>query len=463
MEDVRRMRKILLSIACLLAITVKADNISVGTQAELAALAGSTHEGDVITLTADIALTFGSGEYWTPIGTFTTPFEGTFEGNGHTISGISIDYTTGDELAGLFGYVGTSGVVKNVIVAGGVDDYIYSNGDSTNTNFVGAVVGYNAGTVQYCGNTAPISAIHKNGRAGGVVGYNTGTITGCYNLGTVQRSGVDVSTIYVGGIVGNNQTGGTVSGCMSTSGITPDMTLANKDDNASTVISYKNQTVNVLLDSRTLYADDCWNTLCLPFTIPASALAGAEVRTLSSSAYADGVLTLNFSDPVSTLSAGVPYIIKWPKADGYVDDDAHNIVSPSFTGVTIVEGYNDVETSYVDFHGTYNYLSASEENRSILLVGAGNTLYWPLSDASVGAQHAYFRLKGLEAGDINAAHMNFVEDDVTGIIDNKRETITNNCGSITDDCLYDLQGRRLSPLTLKKGIYIHNGKKVVLK
>ena len=455
------MRKILFSIACLLAVTVKADNINVATQAELAALASSSHAGDVIALTADIALTFGSGEYWTPIGTSGTPFEGTFDGNGHTISGISINYKSGEGLAGLFGYVGTSGVVKNVVVAG--NDYIYSNGDGKHTNYVGAIVGYNEGSIQYCGNTAPVSAIHKNGRAGGVVGYNTGTITGCYNLGTVERSGVDVSTIYVGGIVGNNQTGGTVSGCMSTSGITPDMTLANKDDNASTVSSYKNQTVNVLLDSRTLYADGSWNTLCLPFTIPAAALAGAEVRTLNNSAYADGVLTLNFCDPVSTLSAGVPYIIKWPKADGYVDDDAHNIVSPSFTGVTIVVGYNDVETSYVDFHGTYNYLSASEENRSILLVGAGNTLYWPLSDASVGAQHAYFRLKGLEAGDINAAHMNFVEDDVTGIIDNKRETITNNCGSITDDCLYDLQGRRLSPLTLKKGIYIHNGKKVVLK
>ena len=165
------MRKILFSIACLLAVTVKADNINVATQAELAALASSSHAGDVITLTADIALTFGSGEYWTPIGTFSTPFEGTFDGNGHTISGISIDFKSSKALyAGLFGYVGTSGMVQNVVVAG--SDYIYSNGDGENTCYVGAIAGYNKGTIQYCGNTAPISAFHNYAQGGGIVGTN---------------------------------------------------------------------------------------------------------------------------------------------------------------------------------------------------------------------------------------------------------------------------------------------------
>ena len=231
------MKKILLSIVCLLAVTVKAAEISVGSQAELAALAGSSHADDIITLTADIALTFDNDTYWTPIGTFSTPFEGTFDGGGHTISGISIDYGSKAELAGLFGYVGTKGVVRNVTVSGNDDDYIYSNGDGEHTNYVGAIAGYNAGTIQYCGNTAPVSAIHKNGRAGGIVGYNTGTVTGCYNMGTVLRSGDDVSTIYIGGIAGEND-GGTVSQCMSTNGIAADMTLADKGDNAPTLSAH---------------------------------------------------------------------------------------------------------------------------------------------------------------------------------------------------------------------------------
>ena len=248
------------------------------------------------------------------------------------------------------------------------------------------------------------------------------------------------------------------------------ISLDNDGKNLPIVEANNGVTTSVVLTDRTLFKDGGWNTICLPFnvTIAGSPLAGAEARTLSSSAYAAGVLTLNFSDPVSTLLAGVPYIIKWEKADGYVDDDAHNIVSPSFTDVTIVQGYNDVETTWVDFIGTYNLLSAVEDKHGLLLVGAGNSLFWPQSGATVGAQRAYFKLKGLEAGDVSGAHMNFVDDDATGIVDNRRETITNNCGSITDDCWYDLQGRRLSPLTshpspLKKGLYIHNGRKVVLK
>ena len=257
------MKKILLSIVCLLAVTVKAAEISVGSQAELV----------------------DNDAYWTPIGTFSTPFEGTFDGGGHTISGISIDYGSKAELAGLFGYVGTKGVVRNVTVSG--NNYIYSNGDGEHTNYVGAIAGYNAGTIQYCGNTAPVSAIHKNGRAGGIVGYNTGTVTGCYNMGTVLRSGADVSTIYIGGISGEND-GGTVSQCMSTNGIAADMTLANKSDNASTLMEHKGQTVNVLLDSRTLFADGSWNTLCLPFTIPAAALAGATVKEIDTTRHHRG-------------------------------------------------------------------------------------------------------------------------------------------------------------------------------
>ncbi len=439
------MRKILLSIACLLAVTVRADNISVGTQAELAALAGSSHAGNVITLMADIALTFGSGEYWTPIGAFTTPFEGTFEGNGHTISGISIDYTTGDGLAGLFGYVGTSGIVKNVVVAG--NDYIYSNGDGENTNFVGAVIGYNAGTVQYCGNTAPISAIHKNGRAGGVVGYNTGTITGCYNLGTVQRSGVDVSTIYIGGVVGEND-GGTVSGCMSTSGITPDMTLENMSSNASTITTHKNQTVNVLLDSRTLYADDSWNTLCLPFTVPAAALAGATVKEIDAvrSGLSGTTLTL-YANAVSTLEAGKSYLVKWPA-------EKPDISNPCFQGVAISISTTDADFTGGRFTGSFSPVPLEANDKTVLFVGSDNTLYWPSKATTMGSCRAYFRMTESVDGREIVTHF---DDETTNLPRPLQEE-----GS-QDSAWFTLDGRRLEGKPATKGLYIHQGRKEVVK
>ncbi len=111
------------------------------------------------------------------------------------------------------------------------------------------------------------------------------------------------------------------------------VSLADNGDNSSLLTTYNTQTCDVVLSSRTLYKDGDWNTLCLPFSLTAeqmaaSPLAGAEARTLSSASYADGTLTLNFGDPVESLTAGTPYIIKWEKANDYVDDNEHNIVNP---------------------------------------------------------------------------------------------------------------------------------------
>ena len=78
---------------------------------------------------------------------------------------------------------------------------------------------------------------------------------------------------------------------------------------------YSGQPINITLQDRTLYLDGNWNTLCLPFdvTLHGSTLVGAEARTLIGSIFdhSTGTLTLNFSDPVETLTAGIPYIIKW--------------------------------------------------------------------------------------------------------------------------------------------------------
>ena len=92
--------------------------------------------------------------------------------------------------------------------------------------------------------------------------------------------------------------------------------LANAASNGSMISrisANSNNDCDVLLKDRTIYKDRKWNTLCLPFdvTLEGSPLAGAEARTLSSANLSDGTLTLNFSDPVTTLTAGTPYIIKW--------------------------------------------------------------------------------------------------------------------------------------------------------
>ncbi len=90
---------------------------------------------------------------------------------------------------------------------------------------------------------------------------------------------------------------------------------ANTDFISEAVATYSDQPMNVTLHDRTLYKDESWNTLCLPFDLALkdSPLRYAEARTLSGSTFdhSTGTLTLNFSDPVTTLTAGTPYIIKW--------------------------------------------------------------------------------------------------------------------------------------------------------
>ena len=130
---------------------------------------------------------------WTPIGNSNNQYTGTFDGQGHTISGLYF-FNTSTEYVGLFGLVESGGSVSNV---GVVDSYFKGK------NYVGGVCGFNfapsngTATITNCYNTGNVSGL---GRVGGVCGYNNGgTIENCYNTGTV--SGSDST---VGGVCGFN-------------------------------------------------------------------------------------------------------------------------------------------------------------------------------------------------------------------------------------------------------------------
>jgi hypothetical protein len=107
------------------------------------------------------------------------------------------------------------------------------------------------------------------------------------------------------------------------------------------------------LYERTLYKDRSWNTLCLPFDvddISATPLAGATVKTLSSSSYdvAANTLTISFSDATTSLTAGTPYIVKWTSTGAPVS-------SPVFGGVIISEiDGGSTESSYVNLVGSFS-------------------------------------------------------------------------------------------------------------
>ena len=215
---------------------------------------------------------------------------------------------------------------------------------------------------------------------------------------------------------------------------------------------------NVTLQDRTLYKDGEWNTLCLPFNVvlDGSPLDGAEARPLESASISGTTLNLTFGDAVTTLVAGTPYIIKWASGE--------DIVSPVFSGVVIDKtdrGYDNGQSGNerVQFLGTYTSRSFSSEDKSILFMGDGNKLYYPLDGASIGAQRAYFKI-----GDSTAApsltdfSIDFGGGETTAITTTNLTNRTNSA-----DAWYTLDGRRLSQKPAQRGIYINNGHKVVIK
>ena len=223
------------------------------------------------TLAADITLT----EDWTPVGTtFANSYTGTFDGNNHTIRGLTVKGS--DEYAGLFGCIDDGGTVKNVKLAdvkitsdhqyayaGGVAGYsrgniencsvsgsVSGNSSSNGTsNCVGGVVGQQyGGTITECSSSAIVEGTNavggvagqtanatltacyatgdvtaerdpqNNTYAGGVVGYNgASTLTACYATGKVTGTGTGSGSIYVGGVTGDNASG-TLTACYHAKG-----------------------------------------------------------------------------------------------------------------------------------------------------------------------------------------------------------------------------------------------------
>ena len=177
-------------------------------------------------------------------------------------------------------------------------------------------------------------------------------------------------------------------------------------DNSALIDLATDYIVDVSLSDQLFRKDNQWYTLCLPFDLDnftGTPLEGATVKTLSSSSYDAGTntLTMDFSDNLTAIEAGKPYIVKWTEGE--------DIIFPMFAGVTVSTDAADVQTTYADFIGTYNYIDYAEEDRSILLL-IGDALEYPEEGAHNIACSAYFRLKeGLVAGEPMRIVLNFNE------------------------------------------------------
>ena len=224
-------------------------------------------------LTVDINLDGSEDNQWEPIGgSKNRAFTGTFDGNGHTISGLYIN--NGDSVyAGLFGYVGRGGMIKDLTVEGEItvsgsdlciggiagrvegtevsEMSVLTDSDDSKTGIIDCIsnvtinVTYNGsgglsvgGIVGSCGR-ADISGCENYGdvsvvgasesgidvNIGGIVGYSySSTLSNCSNTGAVSVQNVEEAAL--GGVVGYNYDDeSTVSNCYNTGDVSAEKTL----------------------------------------------------------------------------------------------------------------------------------------------------------------------------------------------------------------------------------------------
>lgn len=154
-----------------------------------------------LTLKANIILPEPAegGSNWTPVGNIYTPYTGTINGGGHTLTGMVINSTENNQ--GFVGYLDEGGKVQNLTFADAT--VISSSGYS-----IGIVAGINMGTVENCHTIGKVEGEYSS--IGGIVGENglNAIITNCTNAATME--GEEVSA---GGIAGINW--GLVSACIN--------------------------------------------------------------------------------------------------------------------------------------------------------------------------------------------------------------------------------------------------------
>ena len=158
------------------------------------------------------------------------------------------------------------------------------------------------------------------------------------------------------------------------------------EDNASRLATLKTagETLDVVVE-RTLYCDGDYNTICLPFDLPAldgTPLAGGELWAFKYGYVESGELLIRIA-PATSIQAGVPYLITFTSGA--------NIVNPIFTNVTISKsaGVSVGQTEDVQFIGILKPQPFTENDKNNLFVATGGILAW--SGVETGAANSKLR------------------------------------------------------------------------
>lgn len=220
-------------------------------------------------------------------------------------------------------------------------------------------------------------------------------------------------------------------------------------DNSTTIAN--NEGLCTVALNRTLGAG-YWNTLCLPFDITQDSFVketdtSAEIRTLRSVSDNDGVFHFDKVASDAIIEAGTPFIVKVEK----------KLENPKFVNVVVkndpIKEVSFDGTSDYKFIGTYSPITLTTSKTNLFL-GTDEKLHYPSTESTniMKGLRAYFVVpSGTVSSRVN---INGEEMDAIGNIDVE---------SNTDAAVYDLHGQRHHAGALHNGIYICNGRKVIVK
>lgn len=386
-----------------------ANNVTAGTE---------SYEGKVVKLADDfdnsVAVTTMAGD------NNTNRFKGTFDGNGKTLN-IALTPTKayGAPFCNIDG-----ATIKNLKVEGTINSSEW---------YIGGIVGSTHGdvTIENCECKVVITSTYSPAVIGGIVSWvfdGTTTIKNCLFSGSL-------SGMFNGGIV-NDVYGGIakISNCL----FAPS-SIADTDTDHSQVILRQREYSGSFSIQKCYY----------------NSVGGANYGNSNGGEVANAdneQLLADLGDGWEIVSGNVV-----PKMKG------SDIVNPVFTGVTINAATPTEVTSndgQVNFMGQYSPFTIDDSNiKSIILLGSNNKLGYSSNPRTLRAFRAHFFIPTTATA--RSFELNFGDDDeTTGVfqIENGELKVkTLNSG------WYTLGGLKLQGEPTEKGVYIYNGKKVVLK
>ena len=238
--------------------------------------------------------------------------------------------------------------------------------------------------------------------------------------------------------------------------------LANDADNTAALTAINGEpNATIVLSGRTINKDGKFKSLCLPFalsdlsTSPLAGYSGLKELTTETGSYAhvtgvDGsTLYLNFVE-ASEIEAGKPYLISWATATALTNPVFTNVTATSTTPTPV----NFTGGKFVGSYSPFEITSALLDK--VIYLGSNNTIGFAKAPRTLQTMRAHFELTSSSAPSQTVVNFG---DDMTGIIDMTIQSSDAN----RQDSFYSIDGYRLSGKPTQKGVYIQNGRKLVIK